>query len=65
MRYIDEAHLNEWNADCVKWRGEVLTGEFSHWCFDFDGLPVDETCGPEWDICSCCDEDRPDRKEEL
>ena len=35
----------EWVADCMKWRGEVLTGEKSHWCDDWDGLPMDETCG--------------------
>lgn len=41
----------EWQADCQHWRGRVLTGEHGHWCFEWDGLPIDETC-PEW---PCCD----------
>lgn len=30
--------------DCLRWRGSMLTGDFAHWCWDWDGLPVDETC---------------------
>lgn len=41
----------EWKEDCMKWRGRVLTGKESHWCFGWDGLPVDETT-PEWP-CEC------------
>lgn len=44
-----------WIADCMRWRGVVLTGEFAHWCWDFDGLPMDETCEREWDCCTCWD----------
>jgi len=40
-----------WEDECMKWRGRVLTGRYAHYCFDRDGLPVDETC-PEWD-CGC------------
>lgn len=40
-----------WRADCEQWRGRVLAGEFGHWCAEYDGLPVDETC-PEWP-CDC------------
>lgn len=47
----------EWIADCLKWRGLVLVGKFSHWCSDWDGLVVDETCGGEWEACGCFDED--------
>lgn len=43
--------ITDWEIDCLTWRGEVLTGEFSHWCYDWDGLPIDETCG-EWP-CAC------------
>ena len=42
----------EWLNDCAHWRGVVLTGKYAHWCYDWDGLPVDETT-PEWDGCSC------------
>ncbi len=48
------APSKEWIEDCLKWRGVVLTGEHAHWCFDWDGLPVDETCD-EWP-CDCFDE---------
>jgi hypothetical protein len=47
-------HSVEWEADCLRWRGKVLTGEKAHWCWDWDGLPVDETT-PEWDACTCYD----------
>lgn len=40
----------EWIDDCIKWRGKILYGQFWHWCDDWDGLPVDETC----DEFSCC-----------
>jgi hypothetical protein len=50
---IRVTHQAEWAADCLRWRGRLLTGKFSHWCWDWDGLPVDETC-PEWpDSCTC------------
>lgn len=42
----------EWVEDCLKWRGKVLTGVYAHWCFEFDDLPVDETCFGEWP-CGC------------
>jgi hypothetical protein len=46
----------EWRKDCLRWRGRVLTGKERHWCYDWDGLPIDETT-PEWP-CSC-DSRRP------
>jgi hypothetical protein len=50
---MSEAELQQlWITDCLKWRGKVLTGENCHWCYDWDGLPVDETT-PEWDCCAC------------
>jgi hypothetical protein len=45
----------EWIEDCMKYRGRVLTGDKAHWCFDWDGLPVDETCD-ELSCCHCFDE---------
>lgn len=44
----------EWIADCRHWRGRVLTGRAAHWCFAWDGLPIDETT-PEWP-CECAGE---------
>jgi len=43
---------DDWEEDCLKWRGKVLTGDFAHWCNDWDMLPVDETT-PEWESCTC------------
>lgn len=40
-----------WIADCMKYRGKILTGIQSHWCADWDDLPIDETCD-EWP-CAC------------
>jgi hypothetical protein len=45
-------HSAEWEADCLRWRGKVLTGEHGHWCPDYDFLPIDETCANEWP-CPC------------
>ena len=42
---------HEWIDECMHYRGVVLDGEFSHWCLDWDELPVDETCR-EWP-CTC------------
>ena len=44
--------LSDWEVDCLKWRGRVLTGKLAHWCYDWDGLPIDETCD-EISGCSC------------
>lgn len=41
-----------WAEDCLRWRGELLTGRYSHWCGDWDYLPVDETTS-EFTACSC------------
>lgn len=46
-----ETRRTDWEQDCVKYRGEVLTGRGQHWCFEFDELPTDDTCA-EW---PCCD----------
>ena len=42
----------EWIEDCIRWRGKVLTGKYCHWCYEWDGLPVDETCR-EFGCCNC------------
>ena len=48
---IDPADVKDWEDDCLKWRGRVLSGEKAHWCYDWDFLPIDETT-PEWP-CNC------------
>lgn len=55
----DIRETREWQEDCRKWRGVVLHGEKAHWCYDWDGLPVDETT-PEFSSCTCFDEARHD-----
>ena len=45
----------DWREDCLRWRGVVLTGDKAHWCHDWDGLPVDETCR-EFESCTCFSE---------
>lgn len=49
---IAEKHMRDWHADCLRWRGKVLTGAKAHWCHEWDGLPVDETT-EEWQGCTC------------
>jgi len=43
-----------WEEDCKHWRGRRLIGKYCHYCQDWDGLPIDETC-PEWP-CACAAE---------
>ena len=56
-----DAASPEWETDCLRWRGRVLTGKHAHWCFDWDGLPVDETCD-EFHSCTCTGKDAPHAK---
>lgn len=42
----------EWKEDCIHHHGKVLTGKYSHWCPEFDYLPIDETC-IEFEYCLC------------
>lgn len=48
---MDPKEQEEWKSDCLKWRKVILTGKYSHWCYAWDFLPIDETC-PEWP-CEC------------
>jgi hypothetical protein len=50
-------------VDCLHYRGEVLTGTYSHWCAEWDGLPIDETCY-EWP-CDCGIKEHIDGLKEL
>jgi hypothetical protein len=49
---IANSHWWEWCQDSIRWRGKVLNGKYAHWCFEWDGLPVDETTD-EFTCCSC------------
>lgn len=42
-----------WEELCMRYVGRVLTGRYAHECWDWDGLPVDETTN-EWP-CACAD----------
>lgn len=46
----------DWIDDCMKFRGRVLTGNKAHWCYEWDGLPVDDTC-VEFECCTCYKKD--------
>ncbi len=61
---IPSKHQAQWEADCMKYRGRILTGKYSHWCFDWDGLPIDETTLNEWP-CGCYDIDEVETLDEL
>jgi hypothetical protein len=41
----------DWIVDSLRERGRVLTGRMGHWCEEWDGLTIDESC-PEWP-CGC------------
>jgi hypothetical protein len=43
---------SDWDNDCLYWWGCVLTGVDRHWCHDWDGLPIDNTC-EEYEACHC------------
>jgi hypothetical protein len=51
----------DWGQECLKWHGRVLTGLHAHWCWSWDGLPIDETC-TEYEACQCY---TPEQKAEV
>jgi len=44
--------VDTWEADCLRTHGRRLTGQYAHWCKEWDFMPIDETC-PEFDACIC------------
>ncbi len=42
----------DFGVDCMRERGRILTGLGAHYCHDWDGLTMDETC-IEWNTCTC------------
>ena len=47
-----EEKVSDWTEDCIKWRGRILSGPYSHWCADWDDLPVNFFT-PEFSTCAC------------
>lgn len=50
--------MTEFEEDCLHFWGKVLTGKYKHFCDEWDGLPIDETC-TEFKYCLCFD-DKPE-----
>jgi hypothetical protein len=46
------SNWDEFNEDCMHHHGKILTGEFRHFCPEFDYLPIDETVF-EFQFCDC------------
>jgi len=42
----------EFDQMSLKEHGRVLTGRYVHYCWDWDGMTVDETT-EEWKCCTC------------
>lgn len=49
---MKKAKLTQWEEDCLHWMGLILTGDYKHYCPDWDDLPIDETCA-EFGGCTC------------
>ena len=44
--------MTEFEKECIRWYGENLTGNYAHYCPDWDYLPIDDTC-VEFQSCTC------------
>lgn len=51
-KLTEEDFFNVWAKECYRWHDRLLEGEKSHYCPDWDYLPIDETC-TEIEACSC------------
>lgn len=49
---LKKSHQKSWEEHCLRDRGKILTGWFSHYCCDWDGMTVDITT-PEISVCTC------------
>lgn len=47
-----ESKTSQWQKDCMQWHRKMLTGNFAHYCPDWDFLPIDDTC-KEFKSCTC------------
>ena len=57
MCTLDPGPSADWIEDSMKWWGRVLDGENTHWCPDWDDLPIDKTCD-EFEHCTCTFEEK-------
>jgi len=53
---INFGPATDWAEDCMACYGQILLGKYAHFCYEFDGLPIDETCR-EFLCCKCYDEE--------
>lgn len=44
--------MTEFQKECIRWHGKNLTGNYAHYCPDWDYLPIDDTC-VEFQSCTC------------
>lgn len=44
--------MTEFEEDCLRYHGRILTGLYKHFCPDWDDLPIDDTCA-EYESCTC------------
>ena len=35
--------MTEFEKECIRWYGRKLTGNYAHYCPDWDYLPIDDT----------------------
>ncbi len=42
----------EFERECLRLYGKRLDGKHQHYCPDWDGLPIDDTC-QEFETCTC------------
>ncbi len=49
--------ISEFDQDCQHHYGKILTGKYKHYCNEFDGLPIDETC-IEFAYCLCFEKNK-------
>lgn len=48
----DEDFAKVWVKECFRWHDKILTGNYQHYCPDWDYLPIDDTC-MEFEACTC------------
>lgn len=49
---LDDLNFTSFEKECIREHGSILIGRFRHYCYDWDELPVDETC-EEFEACCC------------
>lgn len=47
-----EYKILSWKDECWRWWGKTLTGNYKHYCPEWDYLPIDDTC-MEFEVCTC------------